>query len=170
MIPVLTTERLTLRAPRAGDFEAMAAFLASERARYVGGPRNRFESWRALAATLGHWDLRGYGMWGVEVTATGTYVGQVGLYNPEGWIAREIGWWIADPAAEGKGYAFEAAVAARRYAFMIVGWQEAFSVIHPDNDRSIRLALRLGATLDREDTAFGAERVLVYRHQPEAPA
>jgi RimJ/RimL family protein N-acetyltransferase len=167
VIPVLTTGRLTLRAPRAEDFEAIAAFLASDRARYVGGPRSRFEAWRALAATLGHWELRGYGMWGVEVTATGAYVGQIGLYNPEGWIAREIGWWIAAPEHEGKGFAFEAAVAARRYAFRIAGWREAFSVIHPENHRSIRLAERLGAVLDREDTVHEGEPVLVYRHPPE---
>jgi RimJ/RimL family protein N-acetyltransferase len=168
MIPVLTTERLTLRAPRLGDFEAIAAFLASDRSRFVGGPRSRRESWRALASTLGHWELRGYGMWGVEVTATGAYVGQVGLHNPEGWIARELAWWIAAPEHEGKGYAFEAAAAAHRYAFRIAGWREAFSVIHPENVRSIRLAERLGAVLDHPDIVPEAEPVLVYRHDPEA--
>jgi RimJ/RimL family protein N-acetyltransferase len=169
MVPVLTTERLTLRAPRVEDFEAVAAFLASDRARYIGGPRSRIEAWRALAGTLGHWELRGYGMWGVEVTATGSYVGQVGLDDPEGWIAREIAWWIAPPELEGHGYAFEAAMAARRYAFGIAGWREAYSVIHPDNRRSIRLAERLGAIFHHADTVPENEPVLVYRHPaPEA--
>lgn len=169
MIPVLTTERLTLRAPCVDDFEAAAAFLASDRTRYIGGPRSRLEAWRALACSIGHWGLRGYGMWGVEVTATGTYVGQVGLDNPEGWIAREIAWWIALPELEGRGYAFEAALAARRYAFETAGWREAFSVIHPENRRSIRLAERLGAVLDHADIVPETEPVLVYRHPaPEA--
>ena len=56
---------------------------------------------------------------------------QVGLYDPEGWIAPEIGWWIVAPEQEGKGFAFEAARAARRYAYQIAGWREAFSVIDP---------------------------------------
>ena len=165
MIPVLATERLTLRGPQVRDFEPVAAFLGSDRARYVGGKRSRRDAWRTFAALVGHWELRGYGMWSVEETATGAYVGMVGLYDPEGWIAPEIGWWIVTPEQEGKGFAFEAARAARRYAYQIAGWREVFSVIAPDNRRSIRLAERLGATLDREvgaDDAAGP--ALVYRH------
>ena len=36
--PTLTTERLTLRPMRAGDFPAYAALMASPRAVYMGGP------------------------------------------------------------------------------------------------------------------------------------
>jgi RimJ/RimL family protein N-acetyltransferase len=169
VIPVLTTERLTLRGPRLADFEAIAAFLATDRARFVGGPFDRFGAWRAFAATLGQWELRGYGMWAVDETATGTLLGQIGLFNPEGWIAPEIGWWLVAPEHEGKGLACEGALAARRYAFEIAGWPAAFSVIAPDNARSLALARRLGATLDREDEVYG-ERVLVFRHpRPERP-
>jgi RimJ/RimL family protein N-acetyltransferase len=174
MIPVLATERLTLRAPGLRDFEATAAFLASERAAMIGGPLDRLGAWRALAGSLGHWELRGYGMWAVEETATGDFLGQVGMFNPEGWIAQEIGWWLAAPEHEGKGFACEAALAARRYAYHVAGWREAFSVIHPDNLRSIRLAERLGATLDREQAVPGSAIPgsairRVYRHPaPEA--
>ena len=74
------------------------------------------------------------------------------------------------PEEEGKGFAFEAARAARRYAYQIAGWRAAFSVIAPDNLRSIRLAERLGATVDREVGADDADGpALVYRHPaPEA--
>jgi RimJ/RimL family protein N-acetyltransferase len=169
MIPVLTTERLTLRGPRLADFEPVAAFLASDRARYVGGPYHRLHAWRALAAVLGHWELRGYGMWAVEESSTGDLAGIIGVHNPEGWLAPEIGWWMVSPAHEGRGFAFEAAVVARRYAYTIVGWREAFSVIDPDNLRSIRLAERLGCRLDREDVTPTDKRVLVFRHPaPEA--
>ena len=96
----------------------------------------------------------------------------VGLHYPEGWIAPEIGWWIVVPAQEGKGFAFEAALAARRYAYLVAGWPEAFSVIDPENARSIRLAERLGATArppGRRRDAGGP--ALVYRHPaPEALA
>ena len=111
MIPVLATERLTLRGPRAADFDAVAAFLGSERARYVGGPRSRRDAWLTFAGLVGHWELRGFGMWGVEETASGAYVGMVGLYDPEAWFAPEIGWWIVPPEQEGKGFAYEAALA-----------------------------------------------------------
>jgi RimJ/RimL family protein N-acetyltransferase len=169
VIPVLETERLTMREPRNDDFEPIAAFLASHRARHVGGPYVRLHAWRAFAATLGHWDLRGYGMWAVEERSAGTLVGLVGLYDPEGWIAREIGWWLVSPAHEGRGLAREAALTARRFAYEVAGWREAFSVIDPENERSIRLAERLGCRLDREDLTPMGKRVHVYRHPaPEA--
>ena len=170
-IPSLFTERLTLRAPRLGDFEAMAGFLASGRARYVGGPYIRRDAWRALAAMIGHWDLRGHGMWALEETATGTYLGNVGLHDPEGWIAPEIGWWIVSDTQEGRGFAREGAHAARRYAYEVVGWPAAYSVIHPDNARSIALAERLGAVPDRKQEIAPGELRIVYRHPaPEAQA
>ena len=39
--PVLTTRRLTLRLPEDRDFDAFAAFVALDRARWVGGPGTR---------------------------------------------------------------------------------------------------------------------------------
>jgi RimJ/RimL family protein N-acetyltransferase len=164
MIPVLATERLTLRGPRLADFEAVAAFLGSERARHVGGARARRLAGNTFAALVGHGELRGYGLWCVDETDTGRLVGMVGLYDPEDWFAPEIGWWIVEPAFEGRGYAREAAVAARRYAYDIAGWREAFSVIAPENARSIRLAEGLGATLDRTVSAEAGGPALIYRH------
>jgi len=171
VIPVLTTERLSMRGPVAADFEPVAAFLDSDRAAWIGGRRNRAGAWRTFAVLVGHWALRGYGMWSVDERATGAFVGMVGLYYPEDWLAPEVGWWIVDPDCDGKGYACEAAVAARRYAFDIVSWPEVFSVIAPENARSIRLAERLGATLDRTVTAPNGRPASIYRHPaPEARA
>ena len=171
MIPVLTTERLSMRGPVAADFEPVAAFLDSDRAAWIGGRRNRAGAWRTFAVLVGHWALRGYGMWSVDERATGAFVGMVGLYYPEDWLAPEVGWWIVDPDCDGKGYACEAAVAARRYAFDIVSWPEVFSVIAPENARSIRLAERLGATLDRSVTAPNGRPASIFRHPaPEARA
>jgi ribosomal-protein-alanine N-acetyltransferase len=164
MIPTLETERLVLRAPEARDFDAFAAFFTTERSRFVGGPRSRGLSWRSFAAVIGHWHLRGYGMWSLEARDGGGWIGMVGLWYPEDWIAREIGWWIGDPAAEGRGLAREAALAARAHAYDALGWTEAFSVIDPDNARSIALATRLGCTLDRSAVTEDGQPVLVWRH------
>ncbi len=39
--------------------------------RFVGGkPFSREESWRHIAFMLGHWQLRGYGMWAAEEKAS----------------------------------------------------------------------------------------------------
>ena len=107
-IPTLTTERLTLRAPGPEDFEAFAAFYASERASMVGGPEDRRDAWRRFAAILGHWHLRGYGFW--TVADAHAPLGLVGLWYPEGWPEPEIGWMLFE--GEGCGIAREAAEAA----------------------------------------------------------
>ena len=44
--PTLHTERLTLRMPRLADFEPRAAFYASDRSVYEGGPKPRAAAWR----------------------------------------------------------------------------------------------------------------------------
>ncbi len=169
-IPVLETERLTLRAPSIADFEAEAEFYATERSKGVGGPLPRDHVWRGFASLIGHWIIRGYGYWGVEEKATGAYCGHVGLWYPEGWPEPEIGWTLMGNA-EGRGIAREAAIAARRFAFDTLGWTTAISLIAHDNLRSQVLAERLGAVRenDYEHPSYGSMRI--YRHPaPEAIA
>ena len=112
MIPILTSERLTLRGPGPQDVPAITDFYASDRARYVGGPKEEDQAWRQLASEIGHWSLRGYGRWMIDVTDTGQTVGMAGLWYPEGWPEPEIGWDLFE-GFEGQGYATEAARAAR---------------------------------------------------------
>lgn len=167
-IPVIETERLRLCAPAAHHIAAEAAFMASDRAQFVGGPLDAEQTWRSWAGVIGHWVLRGYGFWAVEDRATGDYYGHVGCWCPEGWPEPEIGWSVM-ANAEGKGIAREAAIAARDHAYGAFGWTTAISLIAPQNARSIALAERLGATLEStfEHVRFG--RTLIYRHPaPEA--
>jgi ribosomal-protein-alanine N-acetyltransferase len=149
LIPNLQTERLTLRAPKSDDFPAIAAFYSSERSQYVGGPKRPDEAWRMLGLEIGHWSLRGYGRWAVEEKATGTFCGLVGLWNPEGWPEPEIGWDLMN-GLEGKGFATEAALAARSFAYETLGWTTAISLIAPDNVKSAGLARRIGAQHERD--------------------
>lgn len=162
-IPRLETDRLFLRAPCEQDFEAEAAFYATDAARFVGGPKKPHESWRNLAMMVGHWVFRGYGFWAVEDKATGSYLGRVGLWFPEGWLEREIGWTLMTHAT-GKGYATEAAVAARAYAYDRLGWDTAISQIDPDNEGSKAVARRLGATFESTyvDPEYGD--IEIWRH------
>lgn len=170
MIPTLTTERLLLRAPGPEDFEAFAAFYASERASMVGGPLNRHDAWRALAGLIGHWRLRGFGRWTVTARDTGEPLGVIGLHFPESWPEREIAW-IVFEAAEGRGIAQEAAQAAREHAYGTLGWTTAISLIDARNARSQALAQRLGARHERDWEHPTAGPLGVWRHPgPEALA
>lgn len=163
--PTLRTARLTLRPHRLDDFPAMAAFFASDAARYVGGPINERRCWFGFGADVGSWSLLGFGCWAIEETATRAFVGQVGLNKPAFFPEREIGW-IVFPAHQRRGFAREAAVAARDHAFGRLGWDTAVSYIDRGNAASIALARSLGAVEDPEAERWDDGDV-VYRHRPE---
>lgn len=165
--PVLETDRLTLRAPQASDWDAFAAFLGDDRSQFIGGPLSRDRAWRSFGHIIGHWVLRGFGLFVFCDKTTGAPLGIAGPYFPEGWAEREIGWSVLSAEAEGQGYAREAAIAARAHAFATLGWTTAVSYIAPDNSRSIALAKRLGATLDATATLPDLpdwDGTLVFRH------
>ncbi|MES1199190.1 MAG: GNAT family N-acetyltransferase [Pseudomonadota bacterium] len=145
--PTLETDRLILRAWRDTDVEPFIAMMAEpEVARFLTGdrrPLDREAAWRTLAVFVGHWALRGFGLYAVEEKATGAFVGRVGLWRPEGWAGLELGWGLTR-AFWGRGYAHEAARAVGDWAFAQMGETELISLIHADNVRSQDLARRLG--------------------------
>lgn len=159
----LTTERLTLRPPLPKDFDDYARYYASDRSALNGGPLDQIGAWQKFACELGHWQLRGYGLFSVIERTSGKLCGRVGLWNPEGWPEAEIGWAMYD-GFEGKGYAYEAALRVRGYAYVTLGWGPLVSVIALGNDRSIRLAERLGAAHERDWEAPSGKQALIYRH------
>lgn len=166
--PVVETPDLILRGYREEDFEAIAAFGASERARFVGGPLSRWDSWRALLAGIGHWMLRGYGMWVIEHRGTGQVAGRVGLIFNDGWDEPELGWHIFD-GFEGRGYAYQACLAARAHAARAWGLNGVISYIAAENDRSLRLAHRLGCVHERDGMLLGRP-CQIWRHPKEKHA
>nr|WP_142662847.1 GNAT family N-acetyltransferase [Paracoccus laeviglucosivorans] len=164
-VPVIETDRLILRAPRLGDLEAMVDFYASDRAHFVGGPCSRFDAWNRLTSSIGHWVVRGYGMWMIEVKATRQPAGRVGILNHDGWPEPELGWHVFN-GFEGQGIAHEAALAARKAARELFRLHPVISLIVPENTRSRALAERLGAKVEREGEVLG-HACLVYRHPAE---
>jgi RimJ/RimL family protein N-acetyltransferase len=76
--------------------------------------------------------------------ATGRWVGRVGPLDVEGWPGTEVGWAIV-PAAQGRGYAYEAAVASMDFVVDRLGWTDIIHTIHPDNVISQKLAAKLGS-------------------------
>ena len=78
LIPQLTTDRLLLRALQADDFELYAEMMASDQVtRFLGEgrPLSRVDAWRQMAMIIGHWQLRGFGLWAVEERDTGEFLG-----------------------------------------------------------------------------------------------
>ena len=160
----LKTERLLLRQWEQRDFEFYAEYYADkEAARYVGGHCDRDKAWRRMAMLIGHWALRGYGLWAVEEKETGSFVGCVGLWFSDGWPELELGYWLRREM-QGKGYAVEAARASRDYAYEVVGTETLVSYIHPDNEPSKRVAEKLGANFEEVIELLDHGPHCVYRY------
>lgn len=140
------TARPVLRPPEAGDLDGFAAFGADpEAVRFLGGPQPRAVAWRTLVALAGSRALHGFGMVSVIEKASGRWIGRLGSWQPEGWPGTEIGWGLL-PAAQGRGYAREGAVAAADWAVDHLGWDDIIHTIDPANAPSAALARNLGAT------------------------
>ena len=167
-IPQLTTDRLILRAFGASDFEVYALIMADPQVTQFlgeGRPLTRVDAWRQLAMILGHWMLRGYGLWAVEERASGRLIGRIGCHEPEGFPAFEVGYVLAREAW-GNGYAREGAAAALQFARQTLRRREITSIIRPANTGSIRVATSLGARAAETVEFFGAPSV-VYRYPHE---
>lgn len=159
--------RLLLRQFRAADIDVYAAMLADpEVLRFLGGAEAvpRDEAWRHLAMLTGHWQLRGFGHWAVEVKETRRFVGRVGLWFPEGWPDYEVGW-VIDRAAWGHGYATEAARPALHHAVHTLGIRHVISLIEVGNERSVRVAEKLGGRIEKRELFRGSDTLFyTYNH------
>ena len=157
--------RLVLRMLRDGDWRALHGYYSDEQCiRYtLGRVLTEGESWRTLAAMVGHWHLRGYGPYAIESKASGELLGVSGLWYPYDFPEREIKWGLLR-CHWGQGYASEAARAVLAMARDVYPASPPISFIHASNDTSIRVAAALGAALER-DTEFRGARYRVYRHR-----
>ncbi|MEL6608575.1 MAG: GNAT family N-acetyltransferase [Pseudomonadota bacterium] len=166
---MIETDRLILRRPEPRDADHIVAFYGTERSQFVGGPCAKPDAWRKASMLLGHWTMRGYGLFAVERKDTGDAIGLMGPWYPEGWADHEIGWHIWREEDEGHGFATEAALAARRWCRATLGWTRIVSYIAPGNDASVAVATRMGAMRDETAAMPSTGPCLVYLH-PENDA
>ena len=162
MIEQMETDRLYLRLFEESDLDAYAEMCGdAEVMKYLGGvTMSRSEAWRNMATVLGHWQLRGFGLWAVEEKGSGQLVGRVGCWRPEGWPGLEIAWTLRR-GFWGRGYATESARTALHVAFGELGQTHVISMIHSKNQPSIRVARRLRLRLEGRTELLG-HQVEVY--------
>jgi RimJ/RimL family protein N-acetyltransferase len=161
-LPELETPRLRLRQFCEADLDAWARITSdAEVMRYVGGNAlDRDQAWRSLGYALGHWKIRGFGLYAAEEKATGALIGRIGLYRPEGWPGLEVGW-LVERSRWGEGLATEGAAAAMAHAFQHLDARRLISVIEPPNTASIRVAEKLGEHFEKRMQLQG-KQVAVY--------
>lgn len=160
--PIIKTHRLLLREPTLTDWPSFADLMTSDRARHMGGPYAIEHAWGDFCHGIALWRLFGVGNLSIELRETGQCIGRIEINQGPRYPEPELGWQL-QLAAEGKGYAFEAAVALRDWAFWEAKLETLVSYIGPENARSIRLAERLGATPDAQARPQDPGD-LVYRH------
>jgi RimJ/RimL family protein N-acetyltransferase len=150
-VPVIETERLTLRGHRLDDFEALAAMWGDPVvARFIGGkPSTREESWARLLRYAGHWQLLGFGYWAVELKHGARFIGDVGFANWQRDITPSLdgmpeGGWGFSPEAHGRGVASEAVQAAVGWIDKNLSGQITTCIVGVENTASIRVAEKNG--------------------------
>lgn len=151
---MLSTERLVMRRWRDSDRAPFAALNADPVVmEHFPTTLTRAESDRLVERIEDAFAARGFGLWALEVRATGEFVGFTGLSVPrfDAFFtpAVEVGWRLARDAW-GKGYASEAAHEALRVGFEEHALPEIVSFTSVGNTRSRAVMERIGMTLDRE--------------------
>ncbi|KLD65992.1 GNAT family N-acetyltransferase [Dyella japonica] len=167
-IPVIETARLRLTALAERHFDDYAAMLADPAStRWIGDgqPLDRTNAWRSLAMLIGHWQLRGYGMWALELKDTGEFIGRAGLMRPEGWPDLELGWMLK-PEFRHHGYATEAGSAILEFAWHALGSPRVISLVKIGNEASDRVAERLGGEHIDDMDFFGAHNHVFAYYPP----
>ncbi|HEV7352046.1 MAG TPA: GNAT family N-acetyltransferase [Brevundimonas sp.] len=149
--PVLTTQRLALIPVAVTDHDEIAALWRDPvftRAIAGRGPLSDEEVWLRLLRDIGHWTVLGRGNWTLRLTATGAYVGSVGVLEyrrdcEPTLDAPELGWGVG-PSFQGQGLAREALDAALDWCDRELRAPRTVCLIDPGNAASLKLADRVG--------------------------
>lgn len=157
MSETLRTDRLTLRPWRddEADLDAYAMLSSDpEVMRWIGDgrPLTRAGAADGLRRFVTHWADYGYGLYAVEDDA-GAVLGFAGMLKAGEPGVRpgdvEIGWRLRRQHW-GKGYATEAALAARDHAFDRLRLARLVALVRPANTASIGVMHKLGMELEQE--------------------
>lgn len=150
----INTDRLLLRQWRDSDREPFARLNADSKVmEFFFGTLDRSASNALLDRIRSLIAERGWGLWAVEVSASAEFIGFVGLHIPAAALpfspCVEVGWRLAH-RHWGKGYAVEAARAALRTGFEVVGLDEIVSFTTVKNLRSRAVMEKLGMQQDAD--------------------
>ena len=162
---ILETERLILREFEPGDAEALFSFASvPEVMRYIADGKawadiNRAHTW--IERVRASYRERGYGIWAVIEKSSGELIGSCGVSCLQATSEIDLGYVFAQDRW-GRGYATEAASAALRYAFEVLGFPEVTANVIQVHAPSRRVLEKIGFEYrglrryegDEEDSAF----------------
>lgn len=148
--------RLVFREMAKGDLDFVAGMLAHpEVMRYYPKCYSRAEAEGWVQRQRDRYLRDGHGLWLVQDKTSGEPIGQVGLLlqQVDGVAEPEVGYLIHRPFWR-RGYATEAALATRDFAFA-AGRDHVISLIRPENLPSQGVARKLGMTIAKTTVFAG---------------
>ena len=156
---VLESPRLTFRHLAPGDLNDLAALHAdAEVMRFLGGVRTRDASWESLQRIRRSYGENHFGLYATALKSDGKFIGRCGFirWNIDGIPEIEVAYALAHEQW-GRGLATEAALALVRYGFRVLKAPRLISLIHPDNECSIRVAEKAGLKFERAVMVNGVQ-------------
>jgi RimJ/RimL family protein N-acetyltransferase len=150
---ILETERLILRQFHIFDGEVLDRIFGDPEV-MLFGPGAQTQAWVRdwLRDCLEDYRKLGFGPWAVVDKTGRTVIGYAGLFHfPDiaGQTEIEVGYRLAR-AYWGRGFATEAVVAIRDYAFDILCLPRLIALIDPQNTASIRVAEKTGMQYEKD--------------------
>lgn len=149
---ILETERLYLREMNQGDFSSLCKILQDKDVMYAYEHAfDDIEAQEWLDKQFKRYNQYGFGLWAVILKETGEMIGQCGLTMQDcnNRQVLEVGY-LFQKAFWHMGYASEAAIACKKYAFEVLHADEVFSIIRDTNTASQNVAKRNGMTVTEE--------------------
>ena len=144
---MIETERLIIREMVQSDLDALCRIMCDEeviRAAYESAfSIEEVQGW--LNRHLKRYEDYGFGLWAVVLKETNEMIGQCGL-TIQSWKEQEIleiGY-LFQKAYWHKGYATEAAIACKEYAFSVLNASSVYSTIRDTHIASQNVAVRNG--------------------------
>ncbi|MGD0242782.1 MAG: GNAT family N-acetyltransferase [Streptosporangiaceae bacterium] len=156
------TGRLAFREMSPVDLDDMAALLGDpDVMTYYPRPKTRQEAAQWIDWNRRLYRTRGYGLW--VISDDDGFAGDCGLtpQDVDGVTELEVGYHVR-PAAQGRGYATEAAAACRDYARTVLRAERLIAIIHPDNRASQRVAEKVGLCPEKRALVHGGREAVIY--------
>ena len=154
----LETARLLLRPMQATDIDDLLRIFADPKvmAAFDSAPFDQQQMSQWLQRNLDHQTKHGYGLFSVILKTNGLLIGDCGLevMAVDGTQVAELGYDFRSDYWD-QGFATEAAIAVRDYAFGTLGLSQLVSLIRIGNGASRRVAEKLGMKRVSEFTRHG---------------
>ncbi len=150
---ILQTDRLILREMTQNDYSDLCEILQNEKVMYAyehAFSDEEVKEW--FDKKLARYKKYGFGLWATVLKENGKMIGNIGLtmqkFGNEQVL--EIGYLLNENYWH-KGYATEAAIACKNFAFDIIGVDKVYSIIRQNNLSSQAVAKRNGMTIVGEE-------------------